>query len=54
MRRHAPRARLLLVGDGPRATALEREYPGHIYAGMRHGEDLAGTMPRPTYSCFPA
>ncbi len=41
IRRYAPSARLLLVGDGPARARLEREHPEHLYAGMRHGEDLA-------------
>ncbi|MCE9569557.1 MAG: glycosyltransferase family 1 protein, partial [Rhodocyclales bacterium] len=39
--RYAPRARLLLVGDGPLRRKLEKAHPQHIFAGMRHGEDLA-------------
>jgi glycosyltransferase involved in cell wall biosynthesis len=31
----------VLVGDGPRAKALEAEHPGFVYAGARVGEDLA-------------
>jgi glycosyltransferase involved in cell wall biosynthesis len=33
--------RLLFVGDGPSLPRLATKYPQHIYAGMRHGEDLA-------------
>ncbi len=36
-----PRARLVIVGDGPYRPRLEREHPEYIYAGMRKGEDLA-------------
>ncbi len=36
-----PRARLVLVGDGPARAELQRQYPQHIFAGMRSGEDLA-------------
>ena len=39
--RYAPRARLLLVGDGPLRRKLEKAHPQHIFAGMRHGEDLS-------------
>jgi glycosyltransferase involved in cell wall biosynthesis len=35
------RARLLFVGDGPSLASLRHRHPGHIYAGMRRGEDLA-------------
>ncbi len=41
IRRHVPGTRLLLVGDGPARARLMQEHPEHIYAGMRHGEDLA-------------
>lgn len=36
-----PAARLLLVGDGPSRKALDRGDPRYVFAGMRHGEDLA-------------
>ncbi len=41
IRKYAPGARLLLVGDGPSRKRLEQEHRGHLFAGMRHGEDLA-------------
>jgi len=41
IRSHAPGARLLLVGDGPARRRLMQKHPQHIFAGMRHGEDLA-------------
>jgi glycosyltransferase involved in cell wall biosynthesis len=41
MRRHHPNARMLFVGDGPQRTRLAARHPEHIFAGMRHGEDLA-------------
>ena len=34
-------ARLLFVGDGPSLTSIRHHHPGHIFAGMRLGEDLA-------------
>lgn len=40
-RETAPRARLVLVGDGPDGARLEREYPDLIFYGERHGEALA-------------
>ena len=41
VRRVQPRARLVLVGDGPAARDLQRQWPEVVFAGMRHGEDLA-------------
>jgi len=54
IRRHAPGARLLLVGDGPARARLEREHPEHIYAGMRHGEDLAAHYASADLFLFPS
>jgi glycosyltransferase involved in cell wall biosynthesis len=39
--RAEPRAKFVLVGDGPERAALEKTYPHFNYAGMRRGEDLA-------------
>ena len=36
-----PRAKLVLVGDGPARATLETEKPHYIFAGIRRGEDLA-------------
>lgn len=36
-----PRARFILVGDGPLRETLAREHPGFVFCGLRHGEDLA-------------
>jgi len=41
MRRIRPNARMLFVGAGPQKSALAARHPEHIFAGMRHGEDLA-------------
>lgn len=41
MRRIHPDARLVFVGDGPKKSALAARHPEHVFAGMRHGEDLA-------------
>jgi glycosyltransferase involved in cell wall biosynthesis len=41
IRQRRPDARLVLVGDGPARSQLERSHAGHVYAGMRTGEDLA-------------
>jgi len=39
-RREDARIRAVVVGDGPLRQRLEREWPGVVFAGMRHGEDL--------------
>lgn len=41
MRKQQPRAKLILVGDGPERPNLEAKHPDIIFAGMRKGEDLA-------------
>jgi len=41
IRRRAPRAKLVFVGDGPARRSLAERFPDAVYAGMRHGEDLA-------------
>ncbi len=41
IRQRQPRARLVLVGDGPERKALRNRLPDAIFAGTRRGEDLA-------------
>jgi glycosyltransferase involved in cell wall biosynthesis len=41
MRAVRPGLRLVVVGDGPGRTQLERERPEIIFVGMRFGDDLA-------------
>jgi glycosyltransferase involved in cell wall biosynthesis len=41
MRAVEPRARLVLVGDGPARAELEAGRRGYLFAGMRRGEELA-------------
>ncbi|WP_019915636.1 glycosyltransferase family 4 protein [Methyloversatilis discipulorum] len=41
LRRERPDARMLWVGDGPARETLAQQYPHHLFAGMRSGEDLA-------------
>ena len=41
LRRICPNARMVFVGDGPQKSALAARHPEHVFAGMRHGEDLA-------------
>ena len=54
IRRHAPRARLIMVGDGPARRLIERRYPEAICAGMRHGEDLAAHYASADLFLFPS
>jgi len=54
IRSYAPSARLLLVGDGPSRRLLERRHPEHIFAGMRHGEDLAAHYASADLFLFPS
>lgn len=41
VRERLPRARFVLVGDGPESTALRARHPEFHFAGMRRGADLA-------------
>ncbi len=41
MRAREPRAKLVMVGDGPQRANLQAQYPHAIFAGMRVGEELA-------------
>jgi glycosyltransferase involved in cell wall biosynthesis len=41
LRKLEPRAKFVLVGDGPAREALARAHPEFHYAGMRRGEELA-------------
>jgi glycosyltransferase involved in cell wall biosynthesis len=41
MRAREPRAKLVMVGDGPQRAALQAQYPQAIFAGMQVGEELA-------------
>ena len=50
----APSARLVLVGDGPQRAELTRRYPQHVFAGMRHGEDLAAHYASGDLFLFPS
>jgi glycosyltransferase involved in cell wall biosynthesis len=54
IRSHQPGARLLLVGDGPARRALETDFPGCIFAGMRSGEDLAAHYASADLFLFPS
>jgi len=54
IRSYAPSARLLLVGDGPSRKRLEQQHPEHLFAGMRHGEDLAAHYASADLFLFPS
>ena len=41
IRQFAPRSKLVFVGDGPARAQLSQRCPNAIYAGMRHGNELA-------------
>lgn len=41
VREHHPRARLVIVGDGPEREELQRRYPEFHFAGMQRGAALA-------------
>jgi glycosyltransferase involved in cell wall biosynthesis len=47
-------ARLLFVGDGPSLASLRKHHPGHVYAGMRRGEDLAAHYASADLFLFPS
>jgi len=54
VRRLEPRARLVLVGDGPARRELQQRCPGAILAGMRRGEDLAAHYASGDLFLFPS
>jgi glycosyltransferase involved in cell wall biosynthesis len=54
IRSYASNARLLLVGDGPSRQRLEQQHPDHIFAGMRHDEDLAAHYASADLFLFPS
>jgi glycosyltransferase involved in cell wall biosynthesis len=44
----------LVVGDGPAAADLRARYPDAVYAGYRHGEDLAAHIAAADVFVFPS
>jgi len=54
VRRNHPAARLLLVGDGPQRAELQARCPAAIFAGQRHGEDLAAHYASADLFLFPS
>ena len=49
-----PKLKLVLVGDGPLREQLQRQYPQHVFAGMRTGEDLAAHYASGDIFLFPS
>lgn len=49
-----PTARMVCVGDGPLRAALARRHPDCIFAGTRHGEDLAAHYASADLFLFPS
>ena len=54
LRQAQPRARLVLVGDGPARKEIQQRLPEAIFAGMRHGEDLAAHYASADLLLFPS
>jgi glycosyltransferase involved in cell wall biosynthesis len=53
--RHAnPRVKLVVVGDGPERLRLQQRYPDAIFAGTRHGTDLAAHYASADIFLFPS
>jgi glycosyltransferase involved in cell wall biosynthesis len=44
----------LVIGDGPERARLEARYPGAVYTGFRHGEDLAAHLAAADILVFPS
>ncbi|BAU57705.1 glycosyltransferase [Halorhodospira halochloris] len=49
-----PGARFVLVGDGPMRSALQHQNPDFIFAGERHGEELASYYASADIFLFPS
>jgi glycosyltransferase involved in cell wall biosynthesis len=54
MQKSEPRARCVLVGDGPERMALEKKFPQFCFAGMRRGQDLAAHYASADVFVFPS
>ncbi len=54
VRQRQPRARLLLVGDGPQRAELQARRPDAVFAGQRSGEDLAAHYASADLFVFPS
>jgi glycosyltransferase involved in cell wall biosynthesis len=54
MRERDPRARLVLVGEGPELASLRQRCPDAMFAGVRRGEDLAAHYASADMFVFPS
>jgi glycosyltransferase involved in cell wall biosynthesis len=54
IRREQPRARLVLVGDGPMRKELQARCPDAVFAGQRIGDDLAAHYASADLFLFPS
>jgi glycosyltransferase involved in cell wall biosynthesis len=54
MCKRVPRARLVMVGDGPERIALATRHPDIVFAGTRTGEDLAAHYASADMFLFPS
>jgi glycosyltransferase involved in cell wall biosynthesis len=54
VRRVRPDSLLVLVGDGPARAALQAQFPGAVFAGMRGGDDLAAHYASADAFVFPS
>jgi glycosyltransferase involved in cell wall biosynthesis len=54
IRQFAPRSKLVFVGDGPARAQLSQRCPSAIYAGMRHGNELAAYYASGDVFLFPS
>jgi len=52
--RTQPKARLVLVGDGPLTSRLRAHHPEFVYCGMRQGQDLAAHYASADLFLFPS
>jgi glycosyltransferase involved in cell wall biosynthesis len=54
LQRVVPRARFVLVGDGPERAVLARRHPDFIWAGVRRGDELAAHYASADLFIFPS
>jgi glycosyltransferase involved in cell wall biosynthesis len=54
MQKIEPRARCVLVGDGPERPALEKKFPQFYFAGMQRGPELAAHYASADVFVFPS